>query len=76
MKILHKFILTFSGIIIISIGLVSFFSVQYLELALIDSELQKMKKMTELKGLQVQNLHDRASEDLIFDEKSKICRIF
>ena len=70
MKILHKFILTFSIIIVISIGLVSFFSIQYLESAVIDSELQEMKKIAELKGLQVQTLHDHASQSMIFAMKN------
>jgi len=69
-KILHKFILTFSTIIIIAIGLVSFFSIQYLESAVTDSELEEMKKITELKSLLIKNLHDRASEDLIFAMKN------
>jgi|APSaa5957512535_1039671.scaffolds.fasta_scaffold252525_2 hypothetical protein len=45
MKIPIKFAVTFSIIITVSMLVVSFFSIQYLESAIIDSELQEMKKI-------------------------------
>lgn len=72
MKIPIKFSITFSIIILASMAIVSFFSIQYLESALIDSELQEMEKIIELKEQQIENLHTQASQNLIFAMKNPL----
>ena len=53
-------------IIISTISITSYFAIFYTESAVIDSELEQMKGILSDKGNEVQTLHARASEDLVF----------
>ena len=70
MKIRDQLIVFFSIIIISSIGIIAFFAITYIESGVIDAEIAKMKtKNNEVSG-NINNLHARASEDLVFALKN------
>jgi len=66
MKISQKLMVLFSGLIIATVGTTSVLAFQSVEASVIDSELQDMSNIIKFKEIQIQNLHDRASEDLVF----------
>ncbi len=56
----------FSTIIVITVGVSSFIAFQSVEASVIDSELQDMSSVVKFKENEIQTLHSRASEDLVF----------
>lgn len=70
MKIRDQLILFFSLTIIISIGVTAFFAITYTESGVISAEIAKMKTKNEEIINDVETLHSRASEDLVFALKN------
>ena len=70
MRINLKLVILFSAIIIISLVISTFVGLQYTEAAVIDSSLQEMKNLVSTKEKEIQTLHARASEDMIFSVKN------
>ena len=66
MKIPYKLVVLFSIILSFSLIITSFFVIQYVEAAVIDSGVLEMKNTVTIKQQQIQTLHERSSEDLIF----------
>jgi len=66
MKIPYKPVILFSIIISFSLIITSFFVIQYVEAAVIDSGVLEMTKTVTIKQQQIQTLHERSSEDLVF----------
>jgi len=66
MKISQKLMILFSGIIIATVGTTSVLAFQSVEASVIDSELQDMSNLVKFKEKEIQTLHSRASEDLVF----------
>jgi signal transduction histidine kinase len=66
MKIGQKLMILFSGLIIATVGTTSVLAFQSVEASVIDSELQDMSNLVKFKEKEIQTLHDRASEDLVF----------
>ncbi|HUU49293.1 MAG TPA: sensor histidine kinase [Nitrosopumilaceae archaeon] len=66
MKIPYKLVILFSLIISFSLIITSIFVIQYVEFAVIDSGVLEMKNTVTIKQQQIQTLHERSSEDLVF----------
>jgi len=66
MNIREELIILFAFIIVISIGLTSYFSIQYTESAVINSELEVMRSQVTERSNEIELLHARASGDLVF----------
>jgi len=66
MRISQKLIILFSGLIILTVGTTSALAFQSVEASVIDSELQDMSNLVKFKEKEIQTLHARASEDLVF----------
>jgi len=56
----------FSTIIVTTVGVSSFIAFQSVEASVIDSELHDMSSVVKFKENEIQTLHSRASEDLVF----------
>ncbi len=70
MKITPKLVIMFSLIIIITSGSISLFTLHLIIQSNIEKELEEMKGIIENRYLQINNLHVRASEDLVFALKN------
>jgi len=70
MKINYKLVILFSTILVITMGITSVVAFQAVEATVIDSELQDMKNLVQFKATEIQTLHSRASEDLVFAVKN------
>lgn len=70
MKIRDQLIIFFSITIVTSIGVTAFFALSYTESGVIDSEIAKMKTQNKEVMGDIETLHSRASEDLIFALKN------
>ena len=70
MKIRIKLLIIFSIIIALPIGLISFTSFDSLQKSVIDAEIQNMKNTLDDKNAEIQSLHARASEDIVFALKN------
>jgi signal transduction histidine kinase len=70
MKIRDQLIIFFSITIILSVGITSFLALSYTELGIIDAEIAKMKTQNEEIMHDIETLHSRASEDLVFTLKN------
>ena len=66
MNIRNQLIVFFSITIIASIGVTAFFAITYTESGVVDTEIEKMKAHNEEVMADIETLHTRASEDLIF----------
>lgn len=66
MKIKHQLIIFFSAVILVSIGVSAIISVEYTTSGIIDSEIQKMYNHNNDIMHEIETLHSRASEDLVF----------
>lgn len=64
--------LTFSVILVTTIVLLSYFAFESVKKAVIEMEHGEMKGLAEIKGNQIETLHARASEDLIFALKNPL----
>ena len=70
MKFRSQLILFFSIVMVSSIGVTAFFAISYTESGVISTEIAKMQtKNSEIMG-DIDTLHARASEDLIFALKN------
>ena len=70
MKFRNQLIIFFSIVMISSIGVTAFFAISYTESGIISTEIAKMQsKNREIMG-NIDTLHSRASEDLIFALKN------
>lgn len=70
MKIRDQLIVFFSIIIITSIGITSFFALSFTESGVIEAEIAKMKTENKRVMADIETLHARASEDLVFALKN------
>ena len=70
MKLREQLIIFFSIIIIISIGVTSFLAISYTESGIIEAEVSKMKTQNQEIHGNIETLHSRASEDLVFALKN------
>ena len=70
MKIRDQLIVFFSITIILSVGITSFLALSYTESGLIDAEIANMKTQNEEIMNDIETLHSRASEDLVFTLKN------
>jgi len=66
MRISLKLTILFSALIVATVGASSFIAFQSVEASVIDSELQDMSSVVKFKENEIQTLHSRASEDLVF----------
>lgn len=72
MKIVKKLIILFSIILVGTIATTSIISFQTTEKSIIDSEIKEMESILTQKENLIQNLHDKASEDLVFALKNPL----
>jgi len=72
MKIKWELIILFSIIFTISIGISSYYTLSLVHESVIANEIQEMKTLSLERENQIQTLHDRASEDLIFTLKNPL----
>jgi signal transduction histidine kinase len=70
MKINFKLITLFSAILVITMIVTSLIAFQSVEATVIDSGLQDMNSLVKFKEKEIQTLHSRASEDLVFAVKN------
>jgi len=70
MKIRDQLIIFFSITIILSVGVTSFLALSYTESGIIDAEIANMKTQNEEIMNDIETLHSRASEDLVFTLKN------
>ncbi len=72
MKIKWKFIIFFSIVLAFGVGTSSYYTLSLIHESIITNELSEMRTLSTERGLQIQNLHDRASEDLVFALKNPL----
>ncbi|QDI89609.1 sensor histidine kinase [Candidatus Nitrosopumilus sp. SW] len=70
MKIRTQLIFFFSIIIILSVGISSYFAISYTESSILDAEIAKMNTHNAEIMHEIETLHQRASEDLVFALKN------
>ena len=70
MRINAKLVLLFTTIIVIAICSLGFMAYTTIESAVIDARILDMKQVVIEKSNQINNLHDRASEDIVFAVKN------
>jgi len=66
MKTRIELFILFSVLIVISVGLISLFSFQYVEESVKTAEFEKMRMTLHDKEITISTLHSRASEDIVF----------
>ncbi|MDF2423432.1 MAG: sensor histidine kinase [Nitrosopumilus sp.] len=72
MKINRKLVILFSAILVITMVITSLIAFQSVEATVIDSALQDMNSIVKFKEKEIQTLHSRASEDLVFAVKNPL----
>jgi two-component system sensor histidine kinase HydH len=72
MKIRTSLILISSILVSLSVGLTSYFAIQYTEDAITASAMYKMTTMLQEKKNQIETLHARATEDLVYTLKNPL----
>lgn len=72
MKLRTKLILISSTLVVLSVGLTSYFAIQYTEDAVTNSAIYKMTALLQDKESQVETLHARATEDLVYTLKNPL----
>lgn len=70
MKVRDQLIIFFSIIVVTSIGITAVFAISYTESGVIETEVAKMKTKNEEVMGDIETLHARASEDLVFALKN------
>ena len=70
MKIRNQLIFFFSIVIIFSVGISSYFAIFYTESSILDAEIAKMENHNLEIMHEVETLHQRASDDLVFALKN------
>jgi len=71
-KLRTKLIIISSVLVVLSVGLTSYFTVQYTEDAITNSAIYKMTATLQDKKSQVDTLHARATEDLVYTLKNPL----
>ena len=72
MKLQWSLILIFSTIMIATIGIFSYITQEILIDGFIENDLYEMREKVLERELRMENLHDRASEDLVFALKNPL----
>ncbi len=72
MKLKWNLILVFSSIMIVTVGIFSYITQEMLIDGFIENDLHEMREKILEKELRMENLHDRASEDLVFALKNPL----
>ena len=72
MKLHWNLIIVFSTIMIVTVGIFSYITHELVTDTFIEIDLHEMKEKVLQRELQMQNLHDRASEDLVFTLKNPL----
>jgi len=70
MRINAKLVALFTTIIVATIGSLGFMAYTTIESTVVDARIQDMKQVVIEKSNQIDNLHDRASEDIVFAVKN------
>ena len=70
MRINAKLVALFTTIIVVTIGSLGFMAYTAIESTVVDARIQDMKQVVIEKSNQIDNLHDRASEDIVFAVKN------
>ena len=70
MRITPKLIILFSLVIIITSSSISYFTLGLIQESIINLDLEEMEKEVDIRYFQLDNLHARASEDLVFALKN------
>ena len=70
MRLRNQLIVFFSLTIVVLIGITSFLAVSYTESGIVDTEISKMKVQNQKIMGDIETLHARASEDLVFALKN------
>ena len=70
MRINAKLVALFTTIIVATIGSLGFMAYTTIESTVVDARIQDMKQVIIEKSNQIDNLHDRASEDIVFAVKN------
>lgn len=72
LKIKTEFVILFSIVLIITVGAISLITTEIIKNSIIKTEIQEMKNKLMEKEFQFHNLHERASEDLVFALKNPL----
>ncbi len=72
MKLQWSLILIFSTIMIVTVGIFSYITQEMLIDGFIENDLHEMREKVLERELRMENLHDRASEDLVFALKNPL----
>lgn len=72
MRIRLKLPIFFSVLLVVLIGIFSYYLFEYTESSVIKSELTRMKNIVDEKNVSIETLHSRASEDLVFALKNPL----
>ncbi len=72
MKIKWKFIILISVVMTIGIGTSSYYTISLIRDSVIANELEEMRTLSHERKNQITNLHNRASEDLVFALKNPL----
>ena len=70
MRINAKLVALFTTIIVVTIASLGFMAYTTIESTVVDARIQDMKQVVIEKSNQIDNLHDRASEDIVFAVKN------
>ena len=70
MRINAKLVALFTTIIVVTIASLGFMAYTAIESTVVDARIQDMKQVVIEKSNQINNLHDRASEDIVFAVKN------
>ena len=72
LKTTNKLVFLFSVILIFSIGITYYFSLEYAESVVFDSKIEEMKSVMSQKSQEIESLHARASEELVLTLKDPL----
>jgi len=72
MKITIKLILLYSILIVVTIGITSYVTFQFFESSIVEREIEEMTATIQAKEIEIETLHKRASEDLVFALKNPL----
>ena len=70
LKIKSSLIILFSLVIILTVGSISFLIFDVINSSTINAEIEEMSNRMNERGVQLQTLHNRANEDVIFALKN------
>lgn len=70
MKIRNRLIIFFSVLVVVSIGVTSYFTLEFILSSVIEQEIEEMKRILFEREVRIETLHARASEDIVFALKN------